>query len=168
MGPAEGRLNTVCLYASLINPVSNTSTTWQQPLCSQVYCNVFDLSFFKCLFSDGVPPDGTPIKVINTIYIGVFGFATALFVIGMIFAIICLFFNILYRNKRYIITSSVVWNDLSLSSPLFFSPLFHFYLFLRIVKLTSPNLNYVILVGVVTLLTGLILYSIPTRNITAL
>ena len=35
----------------------------------------------------------------------------------------------------------------------------------RIVKLTSPKLNYVIIVGVAILLTGLILYCLPIRNV---
>lgn len=48
----------------------------------------------------GIPPDGTPIKVINT-------FKTALVVIldiaaaaGIIFAIVCLVFNVVFRKKK--------------------------------------------------------------------
>lgn len=89
------------------------------------------------VFPDGIPPDGTHIKIVNTILVGVSAFVVILFVTGLIIAVICLFFNIIFRDRK-------------------------------IVKLTSPNLNYLIIVGVFILLLGMILYSIPTKDITLL
>lgn len=52
--------------------------------------------------------------------------------LGIIWTTVCLIFNIVFRNKKYECTEMI---SLILSS------------FYRIVKLSSPNLNYLIIVG---------------------
>ena len=48
----------------------------------------------------GIPPDGTPIKVTNTIQIFLVIIFDVLAVVGIIFALICLVFNIVFKNKK--------------------------------------------------------------------
>lgn len=68
------------------------------------------------IWPEGVPPDGIPIKKINTVLIPLIVIMDIFAAFGVIFAIVCLIFTIVFRNKK-------------------------------IVKLTSPNLNYIVIVG---------------------
>ncbi|XP_019855011.1 PREDICTED: gamma-aminobutyric acid type B receptor subunit 2-like [Amphimedon queenslandica] len=89
------------------------------------------------VFPDGIPPDGTPIKIVNTVHIGITVIIITMQVIGFSMLIICLLFNILFRNRK-------------------------------IVKLNSPNLNYIIITGVTVMMVGLTFYYLPLQSKPAL
>ena len=55
---------------------------------------------FKLSFTDGVPPDGTPISIINTFKVELIVIFDTLVLLGIIFAVTCLLFNIIYRKRR--------------------------------------------------------------------
>ncbi len=50
--------------------------------------------------TDGTPPNGTPVKVIYTIHYGVTVAMVILCVIGLALAIVCLLFNIIFKDKK--------------------------------------------------------------------
>uniref|UniRef100_A0A1X7SG58 G-protein coupled receptors family 3 profile domain-containing protein n=1 Tax=Amphimedon queenslandica TaxID=400682 RepID=A0A1X7SG58_AMPQE len=86
------------------------------------------------LWSDGVPPyDGFPVIGITTNSIALVVIYDIVAGIGIIFAIVCFIFNVIFRKKR-------------------------------IVKLTSPNLNHIIILGSVLLYISVIFYSISSMN----
>ena len=63
------------------------------------------LSFFinesiATLWPDGVPHDGTPREVTNYSLIPLMAVCYIYATIGIFFAIVCLFFNIIFRNKK--------------------------------------------------------------------
>ena len=69
---------------------------------------------------------------------------------GLMFAVICLLFNIIFRQRRYHyfkISASTLWHWPC-----------------RLVRLSSPNLNYIIGVGAVVLYFNVITLVIPTTN----
>lgn len=51
---------------------------------------------------DGIPPDGRPIMIVSTLSPWVVAFASILTGLLLIFAIICLCFNIIYRNRKLV------------------------------------------------------------------
>ena len=48
----------------------------------------------------GIPPDGTPINVINTFKTELVVILDILAVAGIVFAIVCLVFNVVFRNRK--------------------------------------------------------------------
>jgi len=72
------------------------------------------------VFPDGIPSDGTPIKRINVQPLGLVIVYYILSLLGIVFSIVCLLFNFIYRERR-------------------------------IVKLTSPKLNYFVVAGALCL-----------------
>ena len=93
------------------------------------------------MLTDGIPPDGTPVTVVTTGDMPVIVYHSFLFATSTVFIIVCLMFNIIFRNKK--LASIVVKIHVII-------------IIIRIVKLTSPNLNYVMIIGATALaLTGL-------------
>lgn len=60
-----------------------------------VYCYVFVF-----IFIDGVPPDGTPVKVYSKLWIPIKILVSLLGISGIIIAIFCLVFTVVYRNHK--------------------------------------------------------------------
>ena len=52
---------------------------------------------------DGIPSDGTPIVVLNTFYMPIYIIYYIFVVLGIIFALVCLLFNIIFRNRKWVI-----------------------------------------------------------------
>lgn len=52
------------------------------------------------LLADGVPPDGIPLNVITTIALPLMIIIQIFAIIGIFFAIFCLGFNIIFRNRK--------------------------------------------------------------------
>lgn len=86
--------------------------------------------------TDGVPPDGTPVTVVTSGNTGVIIKHVLLFATSTFFIIICLGFNIVFKNRKQF--------------PKLYELLKVIWVF-RIVKLTSPNLNYVMIAGTTAL-----------------
>ena len=56
--------------------------------------------YLTVYISDGVPSDGTPIETIHTFNTGLIVACDILAGLGIVFAISCLIFNIVFRNER--------------------------------------------------------------------
>ena len=54
------------------------------------------------MLPDGVPPDGIPLNVTTTVALPLMIVTQTFAIIGIIFAIFCLAFNIIFRNRKYI------------------------------------------------------------------
>jgi len=52
------------------------------------------------VFPDGIPSDGTPIKRINVQPLGLVIVYYILSLLGIVFSIVCLLFNFIYRERR--------------------------------------------------------------------
>lgn len=52
------------------------------------------------IYSGGPPPDGTPINVIHTFNIGLVATFYTLASLGIVFAIACFIFNIIFRSRK--------------------------------------------------------------------
>lgn len=85
------------------------------------------------VWPDGIPPDGSPKRVFTTIKLPILiGFAV-LATAGIVFVIVCLTFNVVFRERK-------------------------------IVKLTSPKLNYVVLFGAFLLYTSVYFYVLSSTD----
>ena len=51
------------------------------------------------LFTDGIPPDGKPEMVLNKLLLPIAIIVDVLAFIGILFAIVCLLFNTVFREK---------------------------------------------------------------------
>ena len=51
-------------------------------------------------YTDGIPPDGTPVMVITPENTAVIALHLSLFATSTLFVIICLGFNIVYKNRK--------------------------------------------------------------------
>lgn len=86
------------------------------------------------VWPEGIPPDGTPIRIVNTVLPVVVAFASLLGLGSGTFILVCFLFNVIFRNRK-------------------------------IVKLTSPKLNYLMIFGAVGMwISGL---SLQTKSIEA-
>ena len=52
------------------------------------------------IYIDGIPPDGTPIKVIDVLELYVTVTKVVLSAIPMVFIIVCFIFNVVFRNRK--------------------------------------------------------------------
>ena len=123
--------------ALYLNPVGkvNKSTYLSYPNLTVWPGNHYHCCYFIIiLYSDGIPPDGHPVDVISLILVPVVVFGCTLMGILLAFAIVCLCFNIIFRNRKLV----------NLISP---NKIIHLIRVNRIVKLTSPNLNYIMIFG---------------------
>ena len=50
--------------------------------------------------ADGIPPDGTPIDIVNTFRVELIAMFDILAAVGILFAIACLLFNITFRKRK--------------------------------------------------------------------
>lgn len=110
------------------------------------------MAFF---FTDGrVPSDGTPIVIVNTYYMPIYIIYDIAVVIGVGFAIFCLLFNFIFRNRKLVCTASS-------NKALLLCDCIILY---RIVRLISPNLNYFIILGAILLYISVAFFVFPTRD----
>ncbi|CAI8027307.1 Gamma-aminobutyric acid type B receptor subunit 2 [Geodia barretti] len=84
-------------------------------------------------FPEGIPPDGIPKEVIVFTALPLTVVYYILATCGIVFAAVCLIFNIIYRKRK-------------------------------IVRLTSPNLNYLIIVGAVLLYMSVFFWVSPAKE----
>ena len=70
-------------------------------LFGQVISNIV-CYFIIALLSDGIPPDGHPVDVVSLILVPVVVFGSTLMGILLAFAIVCLCFNIIFRNRKLV------------------------------------------------------------------
>lgn len=54
---------------------------------------------------DGIPPDGTPVERFRTIYEPLFIVYSVLATLGIFFALFCLGFMLVFRNRKLVIES---------------------------------------------------------------
>ena len=58
------------------------------------------LIIWLCLLIDGIPNDGIPDEDIVTVHIGITVVYVTLATAGLMFAVVCLVFNLVFRQKR--------------------------------------------------------------------
>ena len=116
----------------LLTAISYTLTVKVMKLCFQVYhifctCYILLISDILtyyvfvcvghyCTNTDGIPPDGTPSTVLVSIQPVVIALTHTMLVAGLALAMICLVFNIVYRNRRW--CGRIAHVGISGSSPL--------------------------------------------------
>ena len=114
--------------------------------------------------SDGVPIDGVPNLKVVTVSLGVTVVYMMLATTGFGFAIVCLLFTFVFRNKRSCsmietcLHSFIVFTYCSMYCHIPFNAWF------RLIRLSSPNLNYIIGLGAIILYLNVIVLVIPTKN----
>jgi gamma-aminobutyric acid type B receptor len=84
-------------------------------------------------FPEGIPNDGIPIEDVVTVSVALTVVYVILATAGLVFAVACILFNIIFREKR-------------------------------LIRLSSPNLNYLIGLGAIVLYLNVITLVIPTTN----
>ncbi len=114
---------------------------------------------------------------IDTVPISLVVFIFLLAAAGIVFTIVCFIFNFVFSNKRYMCNMLCMIKmhhtlALSLSLSLSLSPSPSWILPLsittpslnRIIRISRPRLNYLILLGAVLFYVSMIPFSIPTTN----
>ena len=131
---------------------SNTSV-WPGKVHQGLTCFLMLTTIFIC--SDGIPPDGTPVIVIEPLHI-------SFTIITGILAALCItlslsgcVFMFVFRERKLV---SIYSQGTCMHSVIFLK---HPY---RVVKLTSPNLNYLIVAGTILLSLSMLQYSVATTN----
>ena len=112
------------------------------------------LTISDCGSVDGIPPDGAALQVINTFQIALVVIFYLLATIGIIFAVGCFLFNFIFRKRK-------LAYHLNLVSSQLLSKFINSY---RLIKLSSPKLNYIITVGAVLMYTAIYFYFLPVIN----
>nr|CAA76688.1 metabotropic glutamate GABA-like receptor [Geodia cydonium] len=85
------------------------------------------------MWPDGIPNDGIPIENVVTVSVPLTVVYVALAVGGLVFAIVCVFFTVIFRKRK-------------------------------LIRLSSPNLNYLIGLGAIILYFNVITLVIPTTD----
>lgn len=101
----------------------------------------------------GIPSDlflqRKVVSVVGTIIVHTLG------TIALILGIVCLTFNIIFRKRKYKL-SNLCYTIILCR--------FYSYLFHRIVRLSSPNLNYVMITAVIVVVINEFLHAVPTDS----
>jgi len=58
-----------------------------------------------CNTTDGAPPDGTPQNTIQTVNLWLVVVYYSLVALGIIFSMVCLVFNFVFRNRRWVVST---------------------------------------------------------------
>ena len=58
------------------------------------------LPSLSLLLSDGVPSDGTPIRIVSTFHLSLVVIFYTISFAGLVFCIVCLVFTFYFRNKK--------------------------------------------------------------------
>ena len=67
--------------------------------------NYFALcKLWLCVTTDGAPPDGTPQNAIQTVNLWLVVVYYFLVLMGIVFIMVCLVFNIVFRNRRLVVS----------------------------------------------------------------
>lgn len=112
------------------------------------------------LYTDGLPPDGTPITTIQ-VNLTVIFFQVILSGIVLSCGVVCLVFNIVFRNRKLV--KKIVKKNYTIYHLSTIIAIDHVIFIHRVIKLTSPCLNYVLIVGgVMCLAIGLV--TVPSTH----
>ena len=103
----------------------------------------------------GIPHDGTPFKEIVGIAVPLTISVYILASVGIVFAIVCFVFVFYFREKKYV-TISTASMDIA--------HLYFTFILCRLIRLTSPNLNYVICCGALMLYISVFFYAIHSTT----
>lgn len=109
----------------------------------------------KYLNTDGISLDGTIMNITHTFELGLVITFDILATLGLVFTIGCLIFNIAFRKKKY---------DEFKSMCTLYVIDFHCIIIYRIVKISSPSLNYFIIIGAFLMYTSIYFVVLPSLN----
>ena len=104
------------------------------------------------LTTDGITLDGTIMNITHTFELGLVIAFDILATLGLIFAIGCLIFNIVFRKKKY--------GKINLNLQVTWKGFFCY----RIMKISSPSLNYFIILGALLMYTSIYFVLLPSLN----
>ena len=72
------------------------------------HCSIKITIICISLFSTGgVPPDGTPVVIVTTVFLPLSIVYFVAVAIGITFAIVCLLFNFFFRNRKWVLLSNL-------------------------------------------------------------
>ena len=108
-------------------------------------------ALFYILYADGITLDGTILNITHSFELGLVIVFDILATMGLIFTIVCLMFNIIFRKRKLV--------KLFKNSELMF-----LYLYNRIVKISSPSLNYFIILGASIMYSSIYFFLLPSLN----
>ena len=103
-------------------------------------------------FTDGITLDGTILNITHTFELGLVIVFDILATMGLIFTMGCLMFNIIFRKRKY-------GKEFTERYKNHMSAFFH-----RIVKLSSPSLNYFIILGAFLMYSSIYFFLVPSLN----
>jgi hypothetical protein len=85
-------------------PVLNFTFSPEQLWSSKMDITWYRYEFFQLLIIiiqlDGIPYDGTPVEIIETVDISLTVIFTVLSTIGIVFTIVCLAFNFIFKDRK--------------------------------------------------------------------
>ena len=122
-------------------------------------------------YTDGIPPDGTPIHITHTYKTEVTVVFYILALCGVVFSVVCFAFNFIFRKKKYKTchsTSLLVFISLVVITiqncamwfVLCIVDCFNF----RVIRLTTPKLNFLMVSGAVLMYLSVLIGLLPTVN----
>ena len=89
---------------------------------------------------EGAPPlDGTPLTQLNYQHVPLLAVCYTLATAGIVFALVCLCFNIVFRKRKFVGENTPIGYVVTIFRALFS----------RLIRLSSPNLNYITIVGAI-------------------
>ena len=94
--------------------------------------------------------DGTILNITHSFELGLVIVFDILATMGLIFTIGCLMFNIIFRNRKYGKELTQIYANM---------PFFY-----RIVKISSPSLNYFIILGAFLMYSSIYFFLFPSLN----
>jgi len=107
--------------------------------------------------ADGVPYDGAAVEVLHTNHEALMAIYSIAASAGLVYATLCLLFNVIFRKRKWVHESlSLQW--------CWFIIMLLVHTNYRVVKLSSPNLNYLIIAGAALLYISVFLYVFSAQN----
>lgn len=114
-----------------------------------------------CSILGYTPIDGVPKIGIASISLAVTATFIVLHICGIVFALFCLAFNIINRKKRSEDTSI---KNICMTWMIIISNFTNLWLLYRVIRLSSPNLNYIIIGGGILTYCSGIAIALPITN----
>ena len=127
---------------------------WPGRVHQGLICFLMMFTILYFLFPDGIPPDGTPVMVIESLHISFIITSSILTTVCVMLSLSGCVFMFVFRDRKWV---SIIF----CCSRCIQHSIVTIY---RVVKLTSPNLNYLIVAGTILLSLAMLQYSVPTKN----
>lgn len=93
---------TCCTWSIKYNTIP-IQLTWHSHLQrhTHVYMHTLQCGWSTHMCTDGVPYDGVPLQELVTIHPALTALVSLLVAVGLVFSVVCLVFNIVFRKKKW-------------------------------------------------------------------